>query len=250
MTSEPADTGSDRMRILCVIPVRGGSKGLPRKNAAPLVDGVSLLEWTIRQALAAYPPEDVVVSTEDDELADIGRRAGAQVVPRPAELARDDSTTGSVVDHLLETLDPDGTRFQAIAILQVTSPLRQTGDIRRSIEMISSGKYDSVVSAYETLTSHPAKIYFLDGDMAQPVMPEQQYARRQDLPPAYRRNGAIFLVTRTYYEQTDRLWGGRTGLVVMPEARSLDIDAPADLEAARRFLTDRHMDRMEDEECR
>lgn len=228
------------MRILCVIPVRGGSKGLLRKNAAEIVEGVSLLEWTIRQALASFPVKDIVVSTEDEELAAISKACGAPVVPRPAELARDNTTTAAVVDHLLARLDPNATRFDALSILQVTSPLRQLSDIQRSIEMIRSCAYDSVVSAYEMTKCHPSKLYFLDHStpipMAKPVAPEHEFARRQDLPQAYRRNGAIFLVTREYYARTNQLWGGRTGLLVMPEIRSVDIDTAEDLESARRLL--------------
>jgi CMP-N,N'-diacetyllegionaminic acid synthase len=228
------------VRILCVIPVRGGSKGLPRKNAAEIVEGVSLLEWTIRQGLASYPVGDVVVSTEDLELAGIAQNCGVLVATRPAELAQDETTTAAVVDNLLAQLDPDAELFDAIAILQVTSPLRQVSDIRRSIEMISSGAYESVVSAYQTMVCHPAKLYFLDESQAMPtavpVAPELQRARRQDLPKAYRRNGAIFIVTREYYEKTGQLWGGCTGLVVMPESRSIDIDTPADLLKARQIL--------------
>lgn len=228
------------MRILCVIPVRGGSKGLPRKNAVEIVDGVSLLEWTIRQGLASYPVGDVVVSTEDLELAGIAQNCGVLVATRPAVLAQDETTTAAVVDHLLAQLDPDAELFDAIAILQVTSPLRQVSDILRSIEMISSGAYESVVSAYQTMVCHPAKLYFLDESKAMPtavpVAPELQRARRQDLPKAYRRNGAIFIVTREYYEKTGQLWGGCTGLVVMPERRSIDIDTPADLLKARKIL--------------
>jgi N-acylneuraminate cytidylyltransferase len=229
------------LRILCVIPVRGGSKGLPRKNALNIVDGVSLLEWTVRQALDCYAVEDVVVSTEDEELAGIAKGCGAPVVPRPSELAQDHTTTAAVVDHLLDRLDPKAKEFDAVAILQATSPLRENGDIQRSIAMINSGAYDSVLSAYNTTTCHPAKLYFLEDKMgppmAKPVAPEHEFAQRQDLPQAYRRNGAIFLVTRDQYARTGRLWGGRTGLVVMPESRSVDIDGTADLERARQMLT-------------
>lgn len=228
------------MRILCVIPVRGGSKGLPRKNALEIVAGVSLLEWTIRQATTAYPVRDIVVSTEDAELSGIAKACGIAVCPRPAELAQDETTTAAVVDHLLAELDPNAELFEAVAILQVTSPLRQVSDVQRSIEMISSGNFDSVVSAYETMACHPAKLYFLDETQAMPVAtpvaPELQRLRRQDLPKAFRRNGAIFIVTREYHGKTGQLWGGRTGIVIMPEDRSVDIDASADLDNARQRL--------------
>src|SRR5690606_14120664 len=102
--------------------------------------------------------------------------------------------------------------YAAIAILQVTSPLRLPQDIFRAREMIETGAYDSVVSAYPETATHPAKMYILRGGMAHAVLPEFETARRQDLPPVYRRNGAIFMVTRAQFERTGRLWGGRTGL--------------------------------------
>lgn len=228
------------LKILCVIPVRGGSKGLPQKNAREIREGVSLLEWTILQAHAVYAKEDVIVSTEDPELANIASAAGAQVLERPAELARDETTTAAVVADLLERLDPEGERFDAIAILQVTSPLRTAEDISRSVELMRTGTYDSVVSAYQTADCHPAKLYFLDqvesAPVAIPAAPDLQHARRQDLPPVYRRNGAIFITTRRHYEKTGQLWGGRTGLVVMPQERSVDVDLARDLERARQYL--------------
>jgi CMP-N-acetylneuraminic acid synthetase len=204
------------------------------------------LEWTARQALACYPAEDIVVSTEDGELSTIARGCGVPVVDRPAKLAQDDTTTAAVVDHLLARLDPEATRYDAVAILQVTSPLRQASHIRNSIEMINGGAYDSVVSAYKTTTCHPAKLYFLDETsetpVARPVSPTHEFARRQDLPQAFRRNGAIFLVTRDHYARTGRLWGGRTGLVVMPMSRSVDIDSAPDLDRAKQFLTQTNKD--------
>ncbi len=230
------------VRILCVIPVRGGSKGILNKNALDVVPGVPLLAWTVRQALAAYPWEDVVVSTEDAVLTEIARKAGARVEARPPELARDESTTADVVGHLLETLDPTGKVYQAIAVLQVTSPLRQVDDIHRSIALFRSGTYDSVVSAYETSDCHPAKLYFRTAEGARSVAPEHQYARRQDLPPVFRRNGAVFMVTRAHFQVTGCLWGGTTGLVEMPQERSIDIDAPKDLETARSYIQARRDD--------
>jgi len=228
------------VRILCVIPVRGGSKGLPRKNALELLDGVSLLEWTIRQAQECYTPDCIAVSTEDKDLAEIACAAGAHVVPRPRELSTDEATTAAVVEHLLEFLDPKNKLFDAIAILQVTSPLRNSDDIRASIELMRSTAYDSVISVFPITGDHPAKMYFLETSsgiqVATPVAPAYETARRQELPRAYRRNGAIFITTRNHFEQTGHLWGGKTGIVEMPQARSIDIDTADDLKAAQQAL--------------
>lgn len=224
------------MPNLCVIPVRGGSKGLPRKNAAELIDGMSLLEWTIRQAHASCLADTTVVSTEDEELSQIASACGARVLPRPHHLARDESSTGSVVEDLLGKLDPQFRFYDAITILQVTSPLRCVDDIDGAVKLFEEGAYDSVVSACAYSGVHPAKLYFMTNEGAQSAAPAYETRRRQDLPPVFRRNGAIFMVTRQYFEDTGRLWGGRTGLLQMPAARSLDIDMSDDLEAARRYL--------------
>lgn len=224
------------MSILCLVPARGGSKGIPRKNLAEIAPGETLLSRTLDQALRCFPADDVVVSTEDAEIAAAARATDAVCLMRPAELAEDNSTTASVVDHVLAELDPRASRFDAIAILQVTSPLREDGDVTAANAMILSGDYDSVVAAYPVSDGHPAKMYIVEDGTTRSVMPEFETARRQDLPVVYRRNGSIFMATRAYYTDTGRLWGGRVGLVEMPPERSIDVDRPEQLETVRQML--------------
>ncbi len=228
---------------LCVIPVRGGSKGVPRKNAAHLINGLSLLEWTIRQAQQSVLSPTTIVSTEDAELSRIAAACGVVVVQRPVALAQDDTTTARVVAHLLQTIDPNSDRFDAITILQVTSPLRQATDVNAAVTMLQDGAYDSVVSVHKHTGVHPAKLYLMTADGAVSAAADYETHRRQDLPPVYRRNGAIFMVKRRYFNQTGRLWGGKIGLVHMPQDRSIDIDTIADLQAARRFLRNQQPDK-------
>lgn len=210
---------------------------MPRKNALEIVKGVSLLEWTIRQAHSVYPVQDVIVSTEDHELAHIAKSAGAHVLCRPVELARDDTSTSAVVDDIVQRLDPGAVLYGAVSILQVTSPLRLPEDISESVRMIGSRDFDSVISGFLTTSCHPAKLYYINesesGSVALSAAPSIQHARRQDLPKVYRRNGAIFTVTREHFDKTGQLWGGRMGLVIMPQSRSLDIDTPTHLARAR-----------------
>lgn len=224
------------MRNACIIPVRGGSKGVPRKNLAELVEGISLLEWTIDQAMRCFDRDEIFVSTEDDEMASVATSRGACVVQRPLELAQDHSTTASVVFDLLNTVDPGARRFDTVAILQVTSPLRRDEDVKSATNLMRTGRFDSVVSGFEVTDTHPAKMYYLDGEFAVPVSSEYETSRRQDLPKVFRRNGAIFMTTCRHFDATGTLWGGRTGLVMMPSERSIDIDTPRDLEVARQFI--------------
>ena len=219
------------MKHLAILPVRGGSKGLLRKNALEVMDGVSLLEWSIRESQKSRLKDALLVSTEDAELADIATRCGVDLAHRPAELAQDDTTTAAVVAHVLQEREPD-----AITILQVTSPLRRAEDIDGALDLFEGGDYDSLVSGCAYDGPHPAKLYVADGDAITSVAPEYETARRQDLPALYRRNGAIFMVKAAYFKQTGKLWGGHTAMLKMPVERSVDVDSRDDLDAAREYL--------------
>ena len=225
--------------------MRGGSKGLPRKNALEIKEGVSLLEWTINQANEVFQNNDVIVSTEDLELSSIAKNVGARVLDRPTELAQDETTTATVAKHVLQQLDPEERIYDAICILQVTSALRRKEDILKSIKMISSEKYDSIISGFELINNHPAKQYTINEIqgllVAESILPEshplqQQHANRHQRAKIYQRNGAIFLVTRKHFIETGHLWGGCIGIVQMPFERSIDIDTADELKQARFFL--------------
>jgi CMP-N,N'-diacetyllegionaminic acid synthase len=233
------------LRILCLIPVRGGSKGLPRKNALEIYKGKSLLEWTIIQANKAFPHEDIIVSTEDNELSNIAKSVNAIVLDRPANLAQDDTTTAAVVENILQHLDPDKKIYDAICILQVTSALRKNEDILESIKMISSKKYDSVISCFKLNNIHPAKQYTINKVEGVPVAEsilteshplQQKHANRHQRSKIYQRNGAIFLVTQDHFTKTGLMWGGCIGIVEMPFERSIDIDTKDELDQARQYL--------------
>ena len=159
--------------------MRGGSKGLPRKNALEIKEGISLLEWTIKQANEVFQNDDIIVSTEDLELSGIARKIGARALDRPTELAQDETTTAAVVENVLQDLDPEEKIYDAICILQVTSALRRKDDILKSIKMISSRKYDSIISCFELKNSHPAKQYTINEIqgllIAEPILPESPF---------------------------------------------------------------------------
>ncbi len=222
----------------CIIPVRGGSKGIPRKNLAEF-NGMSLLEWTIEQAKEVYKNEQILVSTEDAEMAMVAKATGVTLIDRPIELAQDETTTNAVVDHLLAEIDEDGSKFNHFTILQVTSPLRNAEDIQKAENLMQTAEYESLVSAYLETESHPAKMYQMQNGKAVSVAPKMEYMRRQDLPKVYRRNGAIFSCTRSFYDRTGKLWGGGMGIVEMPKTRSVDVDTPEDLARANQFFSAR-----------
>lgn len=121
------------MTALVVIPARGGSKGIPRKNLLP-VGGRPLIGWTIAQALEARDDVIVVVSTEDEEIAEISRAHGARVIDRPAALAADTAPTEPVILHAMDVIEGEGVTLDAVVLLQATSPVRKPGTIVRAIE--------------------------------------------------------------------------------------------------------------------
>src|SRR5690349_20216123 len=133
---------------LCVIPARGGSKGVPRKNLLDL-EGKPLIVWTIEQALAV-PRLDVLVSTDDEEIAEVARAAGARVPwLRPAELAQDTTPTEPVVRHAIEQVSHERGRPAAVMLLQATSPVRHDGTLARALTEFTATRVDSMVGVVE-----------------------------------------------------------------------------------------------------
>lgn len=222
------------MKILAIIPARGGSKGIPRKNIKPIA-GKPLIAWTIEAALRSRVLDKVVVSTDDDEIADVARNWGAQVpFMRPAELAQDDTPGIEPVLHALEQLPG----YDAVMLLQPTSPLRSTEDIDSSIALAQRLGAPSIVSVTEA-NMHPNWMYRLDdGQRLHPLVDEPPILRRQDLPTVYALNGAI------YYSRIDRLKENRsfsvngTSAYIMPAIRSIDIDELIDWKFAELLLED------------
>ncbi len=234
--SKPACTAMREVyEVLGIIPARGGSKGVPRKNVRPLA-GKPLIVWTIEAAQRAELVARVVVSTDDDEIADISRAAGAEVIMRPAELATDTAPTEPAMFHALEVLKQrEGYRPDAVALLQCTSPLRGADIIDACIRKLFQTGCDAV------MTVTPVQHWYLSGTIQPPdiFVPEYDYQKRprsQDMPEKYRENGAVY-VTRidSFYRFRNRL-GGEVRVVVMDPIRSIDIDTPEDFELAELAL--------------
>ena len=226
------------MRILCVVPARGGSKGVPRKNLR-VVAGKPLLVWTLEQALAARPAMDVVVSTDDEEIAEVARAAGA-LVPflRPAELALDTTPTEPVVRHAIAAARAAGAAPDAVMLLQATSPVRLPGTVSRAVAQLEATGVDSLVGVV-------AQAPFIWTDHGPGAAPTAAYdvtarPRRQDLTPTtlrYRETGSLYLTRTWVYDELDNRIGGRVGLFVMDELEGTDCDTELDLEVAERTLT-------------
>jgi CMP-N,N'-diacetyllegionaminic acid synthase len=226
------------MKILGLIPARGGSKGIPRKNIAPLA-GRPLIAWTIEAALRAEGLGRIVVSTDDDEIAEVAARAGAEVpFRRPAEFSADSSEALPVIRHAIEQIDAQGWRAEAVIYLQPTSPLRGTEPIVRAIEWLRSGECDTAVSVVRVPHNMTPESLMRDtvGLLEFMAPPETRRFRRQEKSRLYARNGpAVLALTRQTLERGE-LYGPRIKAIEMGAIESHDIDEPLDLAVAERLL--------------
>ncbi|WP_172119361.1 acylneuraminate cytidylyltransferase family protein [Actinomyces faecalis] len=225
------------MSALAVIPVRGGSKGIPRKNLRD-VGGKPLVAWTIEQALAATGDLRVVVSTEDAEIAQVARTVGAEVIDRPAELALDTTATEPVIIHAMDILAEQGYEPDYVMLLQATSPVRRPGTIDRALAQIVQTGVDSLVG----VVPQTPFLWWTARDGHGPTadFDVSRRPRRQELTEdqmRYRETGSLY-VTRpwVYREQMNRI-GGQIGLFIMDEVEGVDIDGPLDLALAGKTLT-------------
>lgn len=214
-------------RVLAIIPARGGSKGIPRKNVRPLL-GKPLLAHTILQAREAPSVNRVVVSTDDAEIAEVARRYEAEVVPRPAEISGDKASSESalhqVLDHLNQT---EGYQPDLVVFLQATSPLRQPGAIQAAIDTLEREQADSLFSACPVhgfvWRSHGGRLTSLSYDYhARP--------RRQDIGEDLIENGSIYVFKPWVLRETDNRLGGKIAVYRMDPLDSFQVDEPGDLE--------------------
>ena len=229
------------VNILGLIPARGGSKGIPQKNLAPLA-GRPLIAHTIEAGLAAPSLSRLIVSTDDERIAEVSRELGAEVpFLRPAELATDQAPALAVIRHALEWLDQSGWRAEAVVYLQPTSPLRRAEHIEAAVEKLLEERADTVVSVVEVPHQmNPVSVMKLENGRLKPFLGQAGPLRRQDKPRVYARNGpAVLALRRETVLEGNTLYGPRTLPLVMEPAESLDIDSPFDLELAE-WLLQRH----------
>ncbi|MEA2558525.1 MAG: CMP-N,N-diacetyllegionaminic acid synthase [Acidobacteriota bacterium] len=226
------------MRVLGIVPARGGSKGIPGKNVRPL-GGKPLLVHTAEAALAARLLSRVVLTTDDEEIAEVGRVCGLEVpFLRPAELAMDDTPTLPVLQHAVTELERAGDRFDAVCVLQPTSPFRRAGDIDGCIELLEKEGLDAVVSVLPVPPEHnPHWVWFRNGDglLRLATGEDQPIPRRQELPPAFHRDGSVYVTRRDVLMEGNSLYGKRLGCF-LADSRSVNLDTPADWERAERLF--------------
>jgi CMP-N,N'-diacetyllegionaminic acid synthase len=230
------------MKILGLIPARGGSKGIPGKNIKKLA-GKELIRYTIEAGLACSSIDELIVSTEDTKIAEISRKAGASVpFMRPVALASDQSPT---IDTVLQALDFFAHReihFDAVCLLQPTTPFRTTAQIEQAIEQFISTDADSLISVREV--PHQFNPHWIfeaseDSDYLRLATGEAQIIpRRQDLPRAYYRDGAIYITSREVLINQRSFYGQRLTYCQLDQSPGVNLDTMEDWYRAEKLMED------------
>lgn len=220
------------MNILGIIPARGGSKGIPKKNIR-LVAGKPLIAYTINEAMNSKHLTDVIVSTDSKEIAQVSKRYKATVFIRPKELARDDTPTLPVIKHIIKNYEKN---IDIVVILQPTSPLRTAKQIDDAIELLLKNHADSVISIKASV--NPSWLMKIKNGKLSFFMKEDfKNIRKQDQEKFYQPNGAIYVHTRDTVMNAKRYaFGKKTLPYIMSEKDSIDIDNKDDLKTAELFL--------------
>ena len=215
--------------IIGFIPARGGSKGLPRKNIKPLL-GKPLIAWTIEQALASKYLDRVVVSTDDKEITEISKKYGAEVpFMRPKELATDNSTTSDVILHVLNWFENAEQKFDYLALLEPTSPLREKNDVDNGIMKLinNENKADSLVSVGEIALEHPfISKKISDKGYVKPFyeVSKTHITRRQDIPKAYFPYGVLYLSKVSTIKKYKTFYQKKTMPMLIKRWQNYEID--------------------------
>jgi CMP-N-acetylneuraminic acid synthetase len=226
------------MRVLGLIPARGGSKGIPRKNIR-LLGGKPLIAWTIEAARQSRMLTRVILSTEDEEIAEVGRQWGVDVpFMRPKELAEDDTPTLPVVLHALMEVEKQGSHYEAVCLLQPTAPLRKPEWIDACIQLLRDRNADAVITVCRIPHEHHPLWSLMDdgGGWLRFSGSGDVPVRRQDLPPAYYREGSVY-VTRTHTLLAGRsLYGSRLAAFEVAADNSVNLDSEEDWKRAELLL--------------
>lgn len=222
---------------LAVIPARGGSKRIPRKNVRPFA-GRPMIAWSIDAARKSGLFGRVIVSTDSEEVAEVAREAGAEVpFVRPPELSDDHCGTLEVITHAARWARDEGLAPEAICCLYATAALTQPGDLRASLDVLEGGGWDYVFAAGRF--SQPVQRAFLKacGGEMELLFPDHRLTRSQDLPPVYHDAGQFYWGRFYAWLEGRPIYGPRTSFVELPPERVQDIDTPEDWTQAERLFS-------------
>lgn len=216
------------MKIVAIIPARGGSKGIPQKNLHN-VAGKPLMAWTIESALASKFIDRVIVSSDAKEILDFTKTYKlVESIKRPANLATDNSPTEPVLQHVLETINVE--EYDYLILLQPTSPLRNSTDIDNAIAVLKESEATTLISVIRP-NHHPLKSFVKDenGYLKGLVNNQYPFMPRQELPEVYHPNGAIYIVKVNEFLKNNKLFTNKTIEFIMSHDKSIDVDSFEDV---------------------
>jgi len=220
-------------KILAIIPARGGSKRIPKKNVRFLF-GKPLIAYTIEYALKSQLIDKVVVSTDDEEIMKISKDYGAGIIKRPKEIAGDEASVQLAIEHTLDYLaENENYKPDAVVLLQPTSPLRNNLHIDEAISKFLEDKYDSLLS----VCPFPTFLWKAKDNNAVPVNYDfRNRPRTQDKEPDFKETGAIYVTSCDIITKEHNVLGGKIGLYVISEQDSIDIDSEDDFSLCENIL--------------
>lgn len=214
------------MKILGIIPARGGSKGVPKKNIK-LLDGLPLIFYSIKAGKESKLLTDIIVSTDSDEIIELVKKYNCKFFKRDQENAQDNTPIEPVIFELLDSLNET---YDLIVLLQPTAPIRDGEDIDNAIRMFIEDEHlESVVSVVELEDIHPVRMYAIDQNKNMiSLEPEKERLRRQDLKPVYLRNGSIYATKVDSFYTNKKLISSKKKAYIMPENKWANIDTERD----------------------
>ena len=216
------------MKTIAIIPARGGSKGVPNKNIIE-IDGKPLIEYTIETALAASKVDKVIVSSDSEDILNVARKFdGVAIHKRLDALATD---TSPITDTISNILKDESEEYEAFMILQPTSPIRTSLQVDEAVELLSNNKHaNSLISVTAMDDVHPARMYWKDNqDDLSTILGQYEETRRQDIPNAYYRNGAIYITNVAAFLAKNSVMIKPSVGYEMPSSQLLNIDEPRDV---------------------
>jgi CMP-N,N'-diacetyllegionaminic acid synthase len=220
--------GKVAMSVVCVIPARGGSKGVPQKNIRQL-NNLPLIVHSILDAQQAMGVDHVYVSTDSPQIASVASEAAAEVILRPDDLATDTASSESALIHALDVIESQGIEVDLVVFLQCTSPIRTAQDIDAAIAQLQAEDADSLLSVSP---SHRFLWHQVD-DVAKSINYDYRHRkRRQDMAPQFMENGSLYVFKPWVLKQYENRLGGKVTMFTMSDAASWEIDSLLDFEIA------------------
>lgn len=220
------------MKPLVVIPARGGSKGIPEKNLKS-IGGMPLIYWTVNQALMCFSPENIVVSTDDQKIADYVKTLGVKVdVLRPKELASDASPSIDTLLYEMSRLNINNkNKYDTCVLLEPTSPLRKPDDILKALESFKErfDEYDSLCSYGKVRLENPIHVKRWNGSVMNPILEAERIIRRQDSPQFYFPYGVIYITKLSMLKNKKKIYDGESLPFFVEDWQCYEVDEPLDL---------------------